>query len=122
MKRIIALEELFLFFLGGWALFQMNADWWVYLLMLLGPDIGMVGYLAGARVGAVSYNIFHHRAVSVALFMMGWYWHSDVLSLAGIIIFGHSAMDRALGYGLKYFRGFQYTHLGLIGKQKTNTE
>lgn len=31
---------------------------------------------------------------------------------------GHSAMDRLFGYGLKYNKGFKYTHLGEIGREK----
>ena len=37
--------------------------------------------------------------------------------LAGLIIYGHSSMDRALGYGLKFGDHFQHTHLGWIGKR-----
>lgn len=29
--------------------------------------------------------------------------------------FPHAAMDRIFGYGLKYEKGFKYTHLGEIG-------
>jgi hypothetical protein len=32
-------------------------------------------------------------------------------------LFGHSNMDRLLGYGLKYPDAFQNTHLGVIGKK-----
>jgi hypothetical protein len=38
------------------------------------------------------------------------------LQLAGLILFGHSSMDRVMGYGLKYPDAFQHTHLGMIGK------
>jgi hypothetical protein len=36
---------------------------------------------------------------------------------AGIIWCTHIGLDRALGYGLKYSTGFQYTHLGRIGRR-----
>jgi hypothetical protein len=36
------------------------------------------------------------------------------LSIA-MIWMAHIGLDRALGYGLKYFAGFTYTHLGRIG-------
>ena len=39
------------------------------------------------------------------------------LFIAGIILFGHSSMDRMFGYGLKLKEGFKYTHLGMIGKK-----
>jgi len=38
------------------------------------------------------------------------------LFLLSIILLGHSCMDRAMGYGLKYSSGFSDTHLGKIGK------
>ncbi|WP_222867763.1 DUF4260 family protein [Sphingobacterium phlebotomi] len=38
--------------------------------------------------------------------------------LAGIILFGHSAMDRIFGYGLKYGDDFKHTNLGWIGRKK----
>jgi hypothetical protein len=40
------------------------------------------------------------------------------LQLTGVILFGHSSMDRMMRYGLKYFTGFRFTHLGKIGKEK----
>jgi hypothetical protein len=43
--------------------------------------------------------------------------NSEVLQIAGIILFGHSSMDRTFGYGLKLGEGFKYTHLGIIGKK-----
>jgi hypothetical protein len=36
----------------------------------------------------------------------------------GLIFLAHSSFDRAAGYGLKYFDGFNHTHLGWIGKNK----
>jgi hypothetical protein len=38
------------------------------------------------------------------------------LSVAGLVMLGHSSLDRALGYGLKYPDAFQHTHLGTIGR------
>ncbi|HAJ82706.1 MAG TPA: DUF4260 domain-containing protein, partial [Zunongwangia profunda] len=32
------------------------------------------------------------------------------------ILFGHSAMDRIFGYGLKYEDNFKNTHMGWFGK------
>ena len=36
---------------------------------------------------------------------------------AGLLLIG---IDRALGYGLKYTAGFGLTHLGRIGKARTD--
>ncbi|MBL8001773.1 MAG: DUF4260 domain-containing protein [Flavobacteriales bacterium] len=129
MKTLLRLEELAQF-LACLLLLVMNAvPWWAYLLLLLGPDFGMLGYLVNTRVGAITYNLFHHKGIAllVAALALG----SDLLNLAlatpglghgllltAIILFGHSSMDRALGYGLKFGDHFQHTHLGWIGKGK----
>lgn len=114
---ILKWEELALFVLSAYALYDMHVQWWVYLLLFLGPDISMLGYVAGNRAGAVSYNFFHHKGVAVVFFITGWLSGIWSLQVAGIVLFGHSSMDRVFGYGLKYFTGFKLTHLGLIGKQ-----
>jgi hypothetical protein len=51
------------------------------------------------------------------VYVLGAYFNNQLLQLIGLILFGHSSMDRALGYGLKYPDSFQNTHLGIIGKQ-----
>jgi hypothetical protein len=76
----------------------------------------MIGYLGGTRTGAVVYNIVHHHAVSLGLYVLGFFLGNPLLQLAGVILLGHSNMDRLLGYGLKYPDSFQNTHLGVIGK------
>jgi len=39
------------------------------------------------------------------------------IQLLGIILFGHSSIDRVLGYGLKIKEGFKFTHLGSLDKK-----
>lgn len=115
MKLLIKLEELAMLVVCIWALYFLESEWWLYLLLFLGPDISMIGYLAGNRAGAILYNLFHHKGIAVALFATGLYLPDHTLLLAGIILFGHSSMDRFFGYGLKLNKGFKYTHLGQIG-------
>lgn len=120
MKTLIKLEELAMFFGSIWLLWMDYVQWWWYLLLLLGPDISIIGYLAGNKTGAWLYNMFHHKGVAIILFAMGLYlnWQYDApwLINTGVVIFGHSSMDRFFGYGLKYENGFKFTHLGMIGK------
>jgi hypothetical protein len=40
------------------------------------------------------------------------------LLFAALVLYGHSSMDRMLGYGLKYADDFKHTHLGWLGKSK----
>ena len=104
--------------ISNYGLYVLNADWWFYLLMLIGPDISMLGYLAGPRAGAFTYNIFHHKAVAIALFFLGFITQSWIWQVIGVVLFGHSALDRIFGYGLKYTSSFSDTHLGKIGQHK----
>ena len=94
-----------------------ETSWWVYFILVLGPDIGMLGYLINKKAGAVSYNLFHHKGIAIAVYAAGIYFHSELIQISGIILFGHSSMDRMFGYGLKYFTGFKHTHLGIVGKE-----
>ncbi len=116
MKTIIKLEEVAMFLLGIYAFSVLNFDWWWFLVLILTPDIGMLGYLFGNKAGAFGYNIFHHKGLAILLFLAGMYGHNTILELIGIILFSHSSLDRILGYGLKYDKGFKFTHLGEIGK------
>ena len=97
---------------------QHEVFWWVYLILVLGPDISMLGYIMSNKAGAISYNLFHHKGIAIAVYAAGIYFQYEFLQIAGLILFGHSSMDRMFGYGLKYFTGFGNTHLGLIGKQE----
>lgn len=116
MKNLLKLEEFSMFAICVYAFFLLKAEWWCYLLLLLGPDISMIGYLAGNKTGAILYNLFHHKGIAVSIFVGGLLTNIIPLQIAGIILFGHSSMDRMFGYGLKHFEGFKYTHLGFIGK------
>jgi hypothetical protein len=78
----------------------------------------MLAYLGGPRIGAFGYNFVHHKGLAISLFVLGVLLGNPLLQLAGIIFFGHSSLDRVLGYGLKYPDSFQHTHLGMIGKFK----
>jgi len=115
-KNTIRLEELAMAAACFYGLYFLQAEWWYYLLLILGPDISMLGYLAGNKAGAFTYNLFHHKAIAVLVFITGVSFSQPYLVLAGIVLFGHSSMDRFFGYGLKSTEGFKFTHLGQIGK------
>ncbi len=115
MKLIIKLEELGMLALSICALYYFRAAWWWYPVLLLGLDISMLGYLMGNKPGAVAYDLFHHKGIAIFVFLCGVYFQNWYLQIAGIILFGHSSMDRFFGYGLKTFEGFKFTHLGKIG-------
>ena len=117
MKNILKLEELAMFSLCIVGLYLFKAEWWYYLLLLLGPDISMIGYVGGNKMGAFMYNLFHHKGIAVVIFALGWLIPDITVQLVGIVLFGHSSIDRVLGYGLKLKEGFKYTHLGSLDKK-----
>ena len=116
MKNLLKLEELFLFGLALFLFSKLDYGWGWYALWFFAPDLSMVGYLANPRVGAWTYNLIHHKALAVTLYVLGVLLSIPWLAFAGTILLGHSSLDRVLGYGLKYPESFQATHLGKIGK------
>jgi hypothetical protein len=91
--------------------FHGDDPWWLFLVLVLAPDLAMVGYVAGARAGAVGYDTVHTYALPVALAAAGVIWEVDTLVAVGLIWIAHIGADRAIGYGLKYPSGFKDTHL-----------
>lgn len=130
MKTLLKLEESAQFLLCVALLVVMGSPWWVFLLLLIGPDIGMLGYLVGTRTGAFTYNLFHHKAVALIVVFAGLFdlsganlWSDTAtgnigLLQAGLVLYGHAAMDRIFGFGLKHGDSFQHTHLGWIAGQR----
>lgn len=86
---------------GGWS-------WLAYLLLLLAPDLSMLGYVAGPRGGALVYDLAHLAALPIAL---GAVADSGLPVQLALIWLGHIGMDHGLGYGLKYPTAFGDTHL-----------
>ncbi|WP_400072005.1 DUF4260 domain-containing protein [Zobellia russellii] len=116
MTKWLKVEELGMFLFGIYMFSLLPYAWWWFVVLLLTPDFSMLGYLLGNKWGAVFYNIFHHKGIALAIYIIGMYLSAPVLQLVGIILFSHAAMDRVFGYGLKYDKGFKFTHLGEIGK------
>src|SRR5437016_6609309 len=80
----------------GWG----GCGWGRFLMLLLVPDLSMLGYLVNARVGACSYNAAHSTLGPIALGFAAWLgWLSPALPL---IWLAHVGVDRALGSGLQY--------------------
>lgn len=101
-----------MFLFSAFLFSQMEFPWWVFFALILTPDIGMLGYAVNTKVGALTYNIFHHKGIAVVLLAIGTYQHISWLELTGVILFGHASMDRFFGYGLTFDDNFKHTHLG----------
>ncbi len=118
MKLVLKLEELGLLVLGIYLFNLLDYQWWWFLVLILTPDFSMIGYLFGNKTGAICYNLFHHKAIAILIYLVGIYFGQEILQLAGVILFSHSSLDRLMGYGLKYESGFKDTHLVKIGKNE----
>lgn len=118
MKRLLQSEEIILF-ASCLLLYEFYfGSWGWFALFILAPDISMLGYLVNNKVGAFSYNLFHHRGLAAIILTVGILLSIEPASFCGFILFAHATMDRMLGYGFKYEQGFKFTHLGVIGKDQ----
>jgi len=92
-----------------------DRPWWLVPALLLIPDLSALGYLAGPRVGAWTYNLAHTAPLPLALLGAGTIWDSSALTVAGAIGLLHLGLDRGMKYGVKYDHSFTVTHLGAHG-------
>ena len=121
VRLTLRLEGLLVLVASVIAYAKLGFGWGAFALFFFIPDLSLLGYLAGAKIGAVMYNIAHAYVGAMACLMAGLLWSAPSLLCAGIIWCAHIGFDRALGYGLKYSNGFAYTHLGRIGRFAKNT-
>ena len=96
---------------------RLDIGWGLLVALILLPDLSMLGYLAGPRPGAISYNVAHTYVLPVILGAVGTAAGGPAAIAGSLIWAAHIGLDRALGYGLKLPEGFRYTHLGVIGRQ-----
>ena len=81
------------------------------VLLFLAPDVAAVGYAAGPRVGAVTYDLAHTEVLPVTLAVVGVVADAETAVQLALIWLAHIGADRLLGYGLKYPSAFRPTHL-----------
>jgi Domain of unknown function (DUF4260) len=97
----------------------LGGHWSSFALLFLFPDLSMLGYLAGPRVGAACYNAAHSYLGPALLALLGATLGVHPLLLGACIWAAHVGFDRLLGYGLKYGTSFGDTHLGRRGPARS---
>jgi hypothetical protein len=95
---------------------RLSGHWGIFAALFLVPDLSMLGYVINTRIGAASYNVVHSYVTPLALAALAAATHHENLFPYVCIWTAHIALDRALGYGLKYPGAFRHTHLGYLGK------
>ena len=96
----------------GWS----GTHWSLFAVLFLVPDLAMLAYFAGPRVGAASYNLAHSYILPAILLGVGLAVGSIWFVPVALTWIAHIGFDRTVGYGLKYATAFGDTHLGRKGK------
>jgi hypothetical protein len=89
-------------------------SWLLYFLLILAPDLSMLGYLGGNRIGSYTYNAAHTTVLPLALGLYGYLDDSSLALSLALIWLAHIGFDRLVGYGLKYPTEFRETHLARV--------
>jgi hypothetical protein len=95
------------------AFHDLGFAWWWLLVLFLVFDASMIGYAHSPRLGAWTYNAVHSYLgpsfAAVVALVSDHRWAAFVALTWGF----HIAVDRLLGYGLKFTDRFTHTHLGV---------
>jgi Domain of unknown function (DUF4260) len=110
-STLLRLEGLALF--GGAVVLYADGDygWVAFAVLLLAPDLSILGYLVNTRVGAALYDALHTTLVPIAVGVTGALADAELAVQLALIWLAHIGLDRLLGYGLKYPTSFKDTHL-----------
>jgi hypothetical protein len=112
VRILLQLEGLALATTGLWLYFShFELSGWLFLLLIMVPDLALFAYIAGARTGAMAYNATHTYLLPLILVPIGMALDFHVVLALGLAWMIHIAGDRAIGYGLKYPDAFKRTHL-----------
>jgi hypothetical protein len=108
---LLRIEEAFLLAAALFAYQYLHYSWLLFAILFLAPDLFMFGFLINPRAGAATYNLVHTLWLPIALIFAGYLLHWSAAPAIALIWTAHIAMDRLLGFGLKYPTTFKDTHL-----------
>lgn len=108
---LLRLEGLAIFAAALAAYAQLGGSWLAFAALFLVPDLAMVSYVLGPRLGAAAYNAAHAYVAPLALGAAGLALGAPMAQAGSLVWIAHIGFDRALGFGLKYSTGFGDTHL-----------
>lgn len=111
VKKILHLEGLIILLTTIYFYDYIGGNWFLFAILLLSPDLSMLGYLKNKQLGTKTYNLVHNYIFSLILVCAGFFLNYSLLIQLGLIATAHVAMDRMLGFGLKYSTKFKDTHL-----------
>ena len=118
VRNLLRMEALALLLAALLLYARLSGDWLLFAELFLLPDISIVLYLFGPRMGALAYNAAHSTLGALLVAAFGATMNQPVAFAAALIWLAHIGFDRMLGYGLKYASSFSETHLGRLGHER----
>lgn len=114
VNQLVRIEYGLAFLFTFYIYLQSDFSIWLFFILLLAPDITMLGYLINNHIGSTIYNIGHTVIVPMIFLLCFFLFSHDLLLMIAFIWFAHIFMDRSVGYGLKYRDSFKDTHIQKI--------
>jgi hypothetical protein len=113
-KILLHIEGLAVFVLSLYFYEYSQFSWLLFFVLLLAPDISMLGYVINNKIGARLYNFFHTYTIVIIVIFLGLLVENQTALAIGLIWSAHIGMDRMIGYGLKYPTEFKDNHLNRV--------
>lgn len=113
---LLRLEALLVSFAAVLCFAKLHGNWLLFVILLLVPDLSLLGYLTehNERFAAVFYNLVHSYAAPIVVALVAWKLHAIAGEWVATIWIAHIALDRFLGFGLKYAQAPQPTHIQVV--------
>ena len=113
-KLLLHLEGLVVLVVACIVYGKSGDSWGKFAVLFLAPDLFMLGYVFGRKVGAWVYNAGHTYAAPFLFWWIAGLLHLPSGLALALIWTAHIGFDRLLGYGLKYESEFKETHLNKV--------
>ena len=86
--------------------------WGLFAALFFIPDLSLLCYHFGPRIGGICYNLMHSFLWGILLGAYALVSGDALAEQLGLIWAAHAAFDRAIGWGLKYSDSFCSTDMG----------
>jgi hypothetical protein len=93
---------------------EQGFSWLGFILLFLAPDLSIAVFSLNKRWGSIVYNLIHTYALPLLLAVTSLLFNLSLGLQLALIWLGHIALDRSIGYGLKYVGQFKNTHLSNV--------
>ncbi|MBE6011596.1 MAG: DUF4260 family protein [Lachnospiraceae bacterium] len=114
VKKLVFLEHLMLFLYFLYTYFSSGFSILLFIVLFFLPDAAIIFYKINDKIGSFAYNLIHTHSIPLALLIINYIFLNTLLLHSVCIIWlSHIAMDRFLGFVLKY-KDFKDIHMQRI--------